>query len=98
MLECRKLFFLDNIFIMGFIGLDRAIGLTTYYHLQFNVLSYICVLINFLLCFSILCGLLDSNNWQTNLYIFNGSIFATSLLLLKVMAQHGYFKDRYEND
>jgi hypothetical protein len=83
---------------MAFIAADRLSGFTSPYHEQLNVLCYIALMINFLLCLLIVANVLNKNNWQTNLYVFNGSIFVTSLIILKSMAQHGYFKDRYEND
>lgn len=98
LMHCKMIFFSANILMLIFREIDMRSGFVSFYHEQFNTICYASVIINLCLCLAIITGLLNRDNWQTNLYIFNGSIFATSVLLLKTMAQYGYFKDKYEND
>lgn len=79
-----------------FLFLEESFGYVTYLHKQLNKVAKMSLIFNYvIIIFTHQLIISDPTNM---LLIFNGSIFVTSLMILISAWQHGYFKQRYENE
>lgn len=86
-----KLFY--NYLTLGmivFFLIDLKTGFESIWHKQFNLIAILCVIINYIIIILNHHGLLCDSIGV--FWIFNGSVFVTSLMILTSGIHHGIFK------
>lgn len=70
--------------------LDEYMGYVSYINQKLNIIHKLCLLLNFAIITITLYGLLNTRQY---FYLYNGSIFVLSLMILTSGGRHDYFKD-----
>jgi len=78
-------------FAIGYYAFNNYIGITNYWQQEFNRILIAALLINQFLVILVFHGILDLN-FKRYFYIFNGSTFVVSMLILFSGVRHGIFK------
>lgn len=79
------------LFILGFTRADEKIGYTGYLHEQFNLVCSGSLFINLFMVILTYQSIII--NIEKSLYIFNGSILVTTIMIFIAGCKHGTFKD-----
>lgn len=79
-----------------FFTADIKAGFVSNYHKQFNFLCILSVIINYILI--ILIHLTIIKSAAPMLLLFNGLVFAVTIMIGTNMRKYGYFKKKYENE
>lgn len=91
-LQAKGFFYIITVSFLTYIFfISKYTGQTTYLSEQFDLISKLTVLINFIIIVLTLYDLL--NNHRTYFYTFNGSILVTTIMVTFSGFKHGIFKE-----
>jgi len=87
--QAKAFFYITSAFILLARIIEDCIGYKSNYQFQFNIISKVCFVANFILFFLALDT--DFNNPIIYISTFNGSVFAISAIVFTSGLKHGLF-------
>lgn len=83
---------LITLFGIATYAIDKHFGIISYLQREFNRILLVCIIMNYLLILATLLLVVSDTNFKDKFYVFNGAIFAVSLMIFISGFKHGLFK------
>lgn len=87
-----------TLFAILFIFIEQHFGVINFVHKQINLILKSAFVINILLFIAVNNLWINDESCTDKLLLFNGAIFATSLLIIISALRHGFFTQSYCKD